>query len=485
MPGHVEQRQLNLPTVAIVGRPNVGKSTLFNRILRRRLSIEASESGVTRDRVSAVAAWRNRPFLVIDTGGLGLYRGEKGGEQFDAQIRDQLLAALADADHVVLVTDATSGITPLDQEVANIVRQLGCPVTVAANKSDNPAWQTSASEFAQLGFPEVIPTSCTHKINIDALLDRITEEFPERDPGSEEAVIHIAIVGKPNVGKSSIVNRFLGQERVIVSDVPGTTRDAVDIPILIDLDGMPRHAVLIDTAGMRHRTHVKDMVEHFSTERTKDAIVRADVIIICIDASEPVSVQDKRLCRMVYDAGKPCLILANKWDIACQDIKRKELLARLAYDLPFMEFAPIITCCAISGYSFSEIMPTVVHLQEQQKIEIPTSVVNQVLKDLQVRMPAPAAGTGVLKIYYGVYKGGTPPTFLLFVNRAENCHEHYRSFLRNQLREAFGMIGLPIVIELRNRHNAEANAARYAEIKKGLKAKKPRHSSSKKRDKRR
>lgn len=479
MTSQVTNLHQDLPTIVIAGRPNVGKSTLFNRIVERRLAIEARESGVTRDRVTAPASWRNRRFLVVDTGGLGLYNREKADDTFDNLIREQLLVALETADRIVLVVDAQEGLMPLDKEVARVVREAGKEVIVAVNKADNPELELTVGAFAGFGFEHIVPVSSLHKVNFSELLDVATEGFPESDPAAEESVIKIALVGRPNVGKSSIVNRLLGEERVMVSDVPGTTRDSVDVPIMIDLDGVQLRADLIDTAGLRRRGKVDDIVEHFSSQRTERAIQRSDIVLVCLDATQPATAQDKRICRQVADAGKACILLVNKWDLA--ETKQKELLEQLSYDLPFMNYAPVQVICARSGYNFSQIMPAVVHLTEQLKIEIPTSLVNQVLKDIMVRMPAPAAGTGVFKVYYGIYKSSTPPTFLLFVNKTENIHVNYEAYLRNQLRLAFGFEGLPVRLEFRNHHPKDDNRQRYQELRKGLQAGNPRQRKQKKR----
>jgi GTP-binding protein len=442
-----------VPNVVIVGRPNVGKSALFNRIARRRIAIVHEQPGVTRDRVTAVADWFGKPFRLVDTGGLNLFRGHKHvADIFDAKIREQLEEAIAEADSIIFVVDVQSGLMALDREVAAWLREIAKPVFIAANKADNAILRNDTAEFAELGGADIFPTSCSHNSGIGDLLDSVTESFAEADLTAEAAQrINIAIVGRPNVGKSSTVNRILGAERVIVSEVSGTTRDAVDVPLELDIAGVQIKLNLIDTAGIKRRGKTNTAVDVFSLDRTRTAIRRADVVLIILDAEEPGTAQDKRICRLVLDEGKPCVLLANKWDIACQELKQQELFEKIAHELPFLDYAPIMTCCALSGYNFKQILPTVVNIYQQMDITIPTPLVNRVIQDLVERTPPHAGGGTRLKIFYGVYKSQRPPTFMLFVNHVKSCRGNYIAFLKNQFRRAFGLDGLPVFIEMRER----------------------------------
>jgi GTP-binding protein len=442
-----------LPAVAIVGRPNVGKSALFNRILRRRIAIVHEESGVTRDRITAVADHFGRRFLLIDTGGLGIYHDDTPvADDFNAEIRQQLTVALEAADAIVFVVDVRDGVTPLDREVARLLRESKKPVTIAANKADTDVHADAAFEMMKTGFDQVVPTSCTHNRNIGELLDVVVDDFPVSATDEQsETPVNLAIIGRPNVGKSTTINRLLGEERVIVSDIPGTTRDAVDIPFTVSTDDGPVALNLIDTAGIKRRRNLKSAVEFFSTHRTAAAVRRADIIIIVLDGAAGVTSQDKRICRTALDAGKPCILLANKWDLAGKGTKQRQLLADIRRDLPFIEHAPLLAGCAVSGYNFKEIFPQVLDLLAQMQQRVPTAVLNSVLQDTVARTPPPRGTAGALKIFYGVYKSSTPPTFLLFVNRKKAMRENYQRFLQSRFRQAFDLHGLPVVIELAER----------------------------------
>ncbi len=444
------------PTVAIVGRPNVGKSALFNVLVRRRMAIVHEQSGVTRDRVAAMAEHRDRRFLVIDTGGLGLYRDEqKGDNVWDELIREQLTVAVESACRVILVTDVRDGVMALDREVADLLRESGKSVVIAANKADNQALEDGAGVFAELGFGAAFPTSCTQQRGITELLDAVTADFPAEDELPAEPPLRITVVGRPNVGKSSIINRLLGEDRVIVSDIPGTTRDAVDIPLTLETEAGSIAAELIDTAGMRRRGKVDSVVEYFSMGRTENAIKRADVVLVVLDATSPATAQDRRICRMVADAGKACLILLNKWDLASAAIKQKDLLEEVGRLLPFMDFVDAMTCCAVSGYNLKFLMPRILQLREQLEVEFPTSLVNRVVRDAVLRLPPPRGSKGPLKVYYAVCVSNKPPTFLLFVNDKARAYENYVQYLRHQFIRAFGIRGIPVVVRLKNRRQGD------------------------------
>jgi GTP-binding protein len=446
---------LKLPVVVIVGRPNVGKSTLFNRIIKQRLSIVHSESGVTRDRIAANATWNEQTFLLVDTGGLGCYVDEKSAGFMDRQILEQLTIAIDNADKIVFVVDSMTGVTPLDIEVGMLLRKSSKPIIVAANKADNPTLVESAVEITQLGIETIIPVSCSHNFNISYLLDTIIRDLPryhENDSTFNEVpALNVAIVGRPNVGKSSLINQILDEERVIVSDIPGTTRDAVDIPFHTEVAGAVHRFNLVDTAGIRHKNTIKSRVEFFSLERTHAAIKRASLTAIVFDAASPITLQDKKICRLVIDAQKTCVLLLNKWDLACKEYKQKDIYAYYREELAFLDYAPILTCCARSGYNLKSFIQILIELGAQLNLTLPTSIVNRVIQDLIARQPPTSTGKGFLKIYYSLCKTMDPPTFLLFVNNPAFCPKVYVEYLKKQLRKAFGLTGQPVVIELKKR----------------------------------
>lgn len=447
-----EIRREALPTVAIVGRPNVGKSALFNRLVGRRQAIVHESEGVTRDRVTSVANHEGKRFLAVDTGGLGVYKDETGVDLFNHLIREQLLVAVETADRVILVVDAQAGMMPLDQEVAALLREHNKSVILAANKADNQHLEEGVlNEFGRLGFRPMVPISCLHDTHIDRLLDFATEGFPAMPAGEAAEPLKVAIIGRPNVGKSSIVNYLLGEKRVIVSEVAGTTRDAIDVPLILQHEGKDLPVTLIDTAGIRARGKIRLAVEHFSVARSEAAIRRADVVVVVLDATSAGTGQDKKICQLVMDAGKACIMLANKWDLASQSMKQKELQEKIDDEMPFMTFARVMTCCATSGYNLKQLFPALLELSKQLDAKLPTSVVNKVLHDAMQRLPPQGTGHGTLKVYYALHEGNRPPKFILFVNRKKAAVANYLSYLENQIRRAFGMEGMPIAIELRER----------------------------------
>ncbi len=443
----LNQNKLNLPNIAIVGRPNVGKSALFNRIIKRRLAIVHEESGVTRDRITAAGKWEGKEFLLIDTGGLGYFKGERITNQFDRFIIDQLKAAIESADKIIFVIDIIKGITPLDTEVANFLRKQEKEIIYTANKADNPELADSACTLSPLGFGESIPVSSLHNVNIDILLDEITKDFIEHDRTVSIERLNVAFVGRPNVGKSSIVNSLLNERRVIVSEIPGTTRDAVDIPMEIPVEDTLLHLNLIDTAGMVKRSRVKSVVEFFSMTRTKAAIKRADIVLLVIDATVSVTAQDKKISQIIGDEGKACILLANKWDLAGKETKQKILFDSIRDSMPYLNYAPLLSICALSGYNFGSMQKKIIDMKTNLTVTIPTPIVNRVLNDITTRQPPPHYGTHLFKIYYGIHKCSNPHTFLLFVNKSEYCPQNYRKFLIAQLRKAFGLSEMPILLE--------------------------------------
>ena len=446
----------NLPVVAIVGRPNVGKSSLFNVIMRKRISIVHEESGVTRDRVSMPTQYNEKPFLLIDTGGLGvLSKQKKNVEMFDGLIRDQLQVSVEDADLVIVVADITAGVTPMDVEVCKYLRSKDKKMILACNKSDTPDHDERFGEFERLGCEETVPISCFHKRNIYDLLDIAVKHIPqvevdtETDPG-----LKIAVAGRPNAGKSSIINRLLGHERVIVSEIAGTTRDAVDIPFKYqNEEGEESHGMLIDTAGVKQRKKVDNLVDMFSMMRTEEAVKRASVVFFVLDASVGVTANDKKICSMITKAGRPCIVLANKWDLVKG--KKSEFLEDLRIELPFLSYAPFLIVSAEDGTAFDQILPLALSISEQARIQIPTALLNQVLHDMTARTPPPSTGKGFFKVFYGTMIENPPAKFLIFCNRKSYLQKSYISFMEKNIRKAFGLEGVPIEIVLKERTHVQ------------------------------
>lgn len=445
----------NLPVIAIIGRPNVGKSALFNAIMRRKVSIVHEQSGVTRDPVALPCEHFGHHFLLIDTGGLGTLNRERQVDLFDGMIREQVEKVVAEADAIIWVVNCQDGVTVMDEEVRDFLHRAGKPVVICANKADNMTLaQAALIDFARLGFDAIEPTSCTHSQGVGQLLDAVVKQIPRTAPKTtEETRLRVAVVGKPNVGKSSLVNRIFGSERVMVSEIAGTTRDAIDIPITLTQDGVQLPLTLVDTAGMRRKKQIDTVVEFFSANRTEQAIRKSDMILFLVDSNEPCSTQDSRIARLIVDAGKPCIILANKWDLAsATGQKAKDYIATLRHDLPFMQHAPVHLISALSGYNFPGIFTILQRVREQMRVMIPTAVFNQFLEDILLRNPPNSTGTRRFKVFYGTMTHTPPPKFVLFVNSKKLCPTNYLQYLENQIREAFFQeAGMPVFLELRER----------------------------------
>ncbi len=463
----------NLRTIAIVGRPNVGKSSLFNLVVGRRLSIVHEMPGVTRDRVGAIASWHNRRFQLLDTGGLGMLAGEKRKvDRFDQHIAQQVELAIEEADVLIFVVNVQDGVTPLDKDVAMRLRETGKPVLLAVNRCDNAELTAASDEFAELGFDPFYPISCLHRRNIGDLLSNATEMLPgeaeidlttrrkrrkqqlqEEEETQEEAKpFQVAVVGRPNVGKSSIINAVLGDERVMVSEVAGTTRDAVDVSFTLKGNEGELPAVLIDTAGLRRKGKVDTVVEYFSMMRTETAIKRADLVIFVVEADlGGVTAQDRKIARMLEDAGCACVIAANKVDLQWGDHTEKDLDAELRHSLPLLSYAPIIFTSATHKRNLDKLMTAVAGILEQLESKFSTGLVNRVLSDAFERVTAPVIGPSPLRMYYASMTSSTPPEFLLFVNNPDYCAPNYLAYLRNTLREAFDFPGQPIRVKLKAR----------------------------------
>ena len=442
------------PLVAVVGRPNVGKSTFFNVIAGRRVSIVESTPGVTRDRVYATVEWTGRRFTLIDTGGIDT----QSEDVLFSQMRDQAQIAIDTADLVLFFTDARDGLTPQDEEVAALLRAAKKPVLLVVNKVDFAGLDSAVYEYYALGLGDPIGISAANMLGLGDLLDAILAHLPEDKTEEEEGErLHVALVGRPNVGKSSLLNRLLGQNRAMVSDIPGTARDAIDT-LLLRPDGTVWN--LIDTAGIRRKAAVEDgTIERYSVLRSFAAIRRCDVALLVIDAKDGVTEQDTKIAGMIRDAGKGCVIVINKWDAVEKETgtledTRKEVLARL----DFIAYAPVLFISALTGQRAERVFDEVSSVYAEATRRVPTGALNDVLGDAQIALQPPAINGHRLKIYYGTQFGVQPPAFRLFVNDAQLLHFAYRRYLENQLRKAFGFAGTPLELELTNRSQKEAQA---------------------------
>ena len=438
------------PLVAIVGRPNVGKSMLFNKLTGKRLSIVEDTPGVTRDRLYAQAEWRGRIFDLVDTGGI-----EPGtDDQILSFMREQAEIAIASATVIIFVCDIRTGMTAADQEVAGMLQRSRKPVVLAVNKMDSTGHtDPDMYEFYNLGLGDPMPVSAVHGHGTGDLLDACFEFFPPEDREEEEDdVVKVAIIGKPNVGKSSLVNRILGQERVIVSDVAGTTRDAVDS--YLEKDG--QKYLIIDTAGMRKKSKVDDRVEKFSVLRATMAIERSDVCVIMIDAQEGVTEQDTKVAGLAHEAGKACVIVVNKWDAIEKDGKTMQRMEEdVRRDLSYMTYAPVLFISALTGQRVDRLFGLIDNVVNQAAMRIPTGVLNQVLNDAQARVQPPTDKGKRLKIYYMTQIGVKPPHFVIFCNDAKLFHFSYQRYLENQIRATFGLTGTPVRITIRQKGDKE------------------------------
>ncbi len=438
------------PVVAIVGRPNVGKSTFFNYIVGQRISIVEDTPGVTRDRIYSEANWRGRDFTVIDTAGIE----EMTGDVIANQMREQVDIAISVADVIIFLTDVRQGVTAADEEIAVMLKKSKKPVVLVCNKADNfgdaPA---EIYEFYNLGLGNPIPLSAANAIGIGDVLDAIYEKFPEeKDEDYDPDVIKVAIIGKPNVGKSSLVNKILGENRVIVSDVAGTTRDAIDSEFQNEFGKY----VFIDTAGIRRKNKVKENIEKYSVMRSNFAIERADVCIMMIDAVEGVSEQDSKIIGEAHEAGKGIIIAVNKWDEITKDNHTTENFKKKVYDeLPFATYAPIIFISAKTGQRVSNLFEMINNVASQNALRIPTAVLNQVINEAIAVVQPPTDKGRRLKIFYGTQASTKPPTFIIFVNKKELFHFSYERYIVNCIRNNFGLEGTPVRIIVRERKEKE------------------------------
>ncbi|HVO44381.1 MAG TPA: ribosome biogenesis GTPase Der [Aggregatilineales bacterium] len=447
------------PIVALVGRPNVGKSTLFNRLIGERKSVTSEIPGTTRDRILGDCDWRGVTFTVIDTGGIEVYEPHgsrdaaplaEGSADFVAEIKAQALIAIEEADAVVLMVDADQGVTAADEEIAEILRRSAKPVLVAANKADSERRRIDALDFYSLKVGlEVYPISAIHGTGTGDLLDAIVEvlaKAPKEDLEAEDESVKIAIVGRPNVGKSSLLNKLLGEERAIVSPIAGTTRDAIDTHLT--WEGMP--ITLIDTAGIRRRGSIEPGVEQFSVIRAFKALERADVALLVIDAIDGVTAQDTHVAGMIKDANRSVVIVVNKWDAVEKDEHTMVEFTKIVKQrFDFIAYAPILFISAKTGTRIHTVLPTAVRVQEERLIRVPTSQLNGLLREAQEKHSPPTKTGRKLKIKYGTQVRVDPPTFLIHVNDTELVHFSYERYLENQIREKYSFLGTPIRLSFR------------------------------------
>lgn len=489
--------RLMLPVVAIVGRPNVGKSALFNRLVGRRIAIVHDEPGVTRDRISAEAEWRGVRFTLVDTGGLSIVPGEKISDPLLQSTVEQVRLAIDSADVIIMVVDVLAGAVPLDEELARLLRASSKRIVLAVNKVDNQKTELMVGEFASLGLEPVFPVSALHGRGVDALLDAVIGMLPRGevtrdgdgtecsasvDEGDRAGVVKIAIVGRPNVGKSSLVNAIIGDNRVIVSPVPGTTRDSVDVPFEVRTDGGLDRFLLIDTAGIRKAKSISSSVEFFSVTRAKHAIERCDIAVLVLDAEAGVVELDKKIGGMITRANKGCVIAVNKWDLFEEHVREASAPGKRAVGgggrpsgprsgvgmgssadrftawihekLFFLDHAPVIFLSAKTARNVDRLIESIRFVAGQLRQKIPTSILNRVLHSaVELRQPPSSKGER-LKFFYATQTGQAPPSFVLFVNRTDLFTEPYKKYLVDQLRRSFGFEGCPIILQPRLRPRA-------------------------------
>ena len=488
--------------IAIVGRPNVGKSALFNRIVGRRIAIVHDQPGVTRDRVMAEAEWHGRPYTLVDTGGIGLLRREKADDVITAAALQQVDLAIDAADVILFVVNVQEGIVPLDQEVAKKLRTIQKPVLLVVNKADNFQATAGAAEFSALGFQRIYPVTAIHGSGVEDLMDEAVAFLPqwsavskpvgtgEGDAEGADALLEegeegealpprrpegpkrLAIVGRPHVGKSSIINRVTGSDRVIVSAIPGTTRDAVDVPFEVVTEAGREQYVLVDTAGVRKARRIDDSIEYFSVERTKGAIARCDIAVLVIDALNGITEQDKKIADVIVEQRRACIVVVNKWDLVAEDVRKareQEIEVRSGKNrdrddrqkrlttlsefgqwvqerLFFLDYAPVIFTSAKDGFQLDRLLEAVRYVSSQLKQKVPTAILNRTLNDaIERRQPVSDMGHR-LKFYYATQVRQAPPTFLLFVNRDELFSSPYMKYLSGEMRKAFGYEGCPILL---------------------------------------
>lgn len=492
--------------IAIVGRPNVGKSALFNRIAGKRIAIVHDEPGVTRDRVTAEVEWQGRPYTLVDTGGIGLLRREKSDDIITKAMLDQVELAIEAAHVIILVVNVQDGISPLDREVAQRLRRGGKTVLLAVNKVDTHRAESGVDEFATLGFEKTFPVSAIHGEGIERLMStaisllpadagRVTSDAEQPIASAEEsespvtrrpAALKIAIVGRPNVGKSSIINALTKSDRVIVSPIAGTTRDSVDVPFTVETAGVLQSYVLIDTAGMRKSRRIEDSVEFYSVNRAQESIARCDIAILVLDAVDGIVEQDKKVADYIVENRKACIVVVNKWDLVAENVRKareeeierrdkktrtegtKKTLTTLGEfgawvqeKLFFLDYAPVIFTSAKDGFHLDRLLEAVRYVAAQLQQKVPTAILNRTINDSIERRQPVSAGGHRLKFFYATQVRQAPPTFLLFVNTDELFSDQYKKYLGAEIRRAFGYEGCPIILVPKARPKTVAPIRKY------------------------
>ncbi|WP_436891217.1 ribosome biogenesis GTPase Der [Mammaliicoccus sciuri] len=433
------------PIIAIVGKPNVGKSTIFNRIIGERISIVEDTPGITRDRIYSSGEWLTHDFNLIDTGGIDL-----GDEPFQQQIRAQAEVAIDEADVIIFMVNGREGVTQADEMVAKILYKSNKPVVLAVNKIDNPEMRSEIYDFYSLGFGEPFPISGSHGLGLGDLLDEAAKHFPEDDePDYDDETIRLSLIGRPNVGKSSLINAILGEERVIVSPIAGTTRDAIDTIYTYD----DQEYVLIDTAGMRKKGKVYESTEKYSVLRALKAIERSNVVLVVIDAEEGIIEQDKKVAGYAHEAGKAIVIVVNKWDTVEKDSKTmKKFEEKVRDNFQFLDYAPIAFVSALEKSRLKTLFPLITMADENHRKRVQSSTLNEVITDAVAMNPTPTDNGRRLNIFYATQVAIQPPTFVIFVNDVELMHFSYKRFLENRIRDAFGYEGTPVHLISRKRN---------------------------------
>ncbi|HHT72587.1 MAG TPA: ribosome biogenesis GTPase Der [Firmicutes bacterium] len=435
---------MSKPIVAIVGRPNVGKSTLFNRISGSRIAIVEGRPGVTRDRIYSDAEWLSKHFTLIDTGGI-----DYETDEITKQVRRQAMIALEQADVIIFVVDGRAGVTALDEEVADHLRRSGKPVVLCVNKVEDQEqiWEM-VGEFYTLGLGDPIFVSAEHGRNVGDLLDEVCKHFPADTPEPDEDTLRVAIVGRPNVGKSSLVNKILGDERSIVTNIAGTTRDAIDSQFTYEGQSM----VLIDTAGLRRRSKVEESLEYYSVIRTLRAVDRSNVTVALIDATEGLTEQDKKIIGYAHESGKGLIIAVNKWDLVKKDSNTmRDFEEEIRKGLLFASYAPIVFISALTGQRIPVLLDMIIQVNEARGIRIPTGRLNEIIQDAVSIAQVPSDKGVQLKIFYATQVQVNPPVFALYVNRRDLMHFSYERYLENRLRQEYGFVGTPIILAVKER----------------------------------
>lgn len=431
------------PIVAIIGRINVGKSTLFNRITRKRTAIVENEPAITRDRIYAECEWKGQQFTLVDTGGVDFIIKEEMQKKIAAQTE----LAIDEADLIILLVDIKEGINPDDFKVAKVIREKGKPSILVANKGDVRGSELKLYEFYELGFGDPYIISAEHGLNVDDLLNRIISCISEvkiESEEEEENIIKVSIIGKPNVGKSSLLNYILGEDRIIVSEYPGTTRDAIEI--IFKHDSLK--LIFIDTAGLRDKAKPKEDVEYYSTLRTFEAVRNSDIVLLILDSTQGISMQDKKIANYIQKERKACIIILNKFDLIKDNIDKKLFIDEVRYELSFIKNSPVIMTSALTGYNIDKIISKIKEVAIQYSKKIPTSALNTFIKKIIFKNPPKYVRGNTLKIKYAAQTGIKPPKFLLFVNNPKLMYTSYHRYLENKIYETFGFEGSPVVINL-------------------------------------